>query len=85
MKDEMKQALLADLKSEFDDYLPYYDLMGCLPGITEARIKTLKDCRTRNGLDQISYFTQLPHGTLMVSAAGFREWVKRNFKKPLLI
>ena len=75
-----KQELLDSLKSEFDDYLDYYDLMECLPDITDAKIEALKNYRTRNGLSKFSYFTQHGKGTLMVSFSKFRLWYKNNFK-----
>jgi hypothetical protein len=74
-----KLDLLKDLKSEFDDYVDYFDLMECLPDITEAKINSLKENRTRNGLQEISYYVKR-EGTLMVSISGFRAWVKRSFK-----
>jgi hypothetical protein len=80
--DAMKKAeLLEALKNDFDDYIDYYDLMECLPDILEEKIDSLRRCRSRNGLDKISYYTHRDMGVLMVSASGFRRWVENDFRK----
>ena len=75
-----KRELLSQLKNEFDDYMDYFDLMECIPEITEEKVKALKRLRCRNGLSEFSYFTQRGRGVLMVSYSKFRMWYKNNFK-----
>ena len=79
MDAQKKSALLNALRDEFDDYIDYYDLMECLPDITETKIESLRSNRTRNGLSEISYYTKRK-GKLLVSCEGFRRWVASNFK-----
>ena len=83
MEPKRQSELLDRLRNEFDDYIDYYDLMECLPGISETKIKSLIDKRTKNGLQDFSFWTKSNRGTLLVSASKFEQWVKNNFK-PLL-
>ena len=79
MNKDAKAALLAELKDEFDDYIDYYDLMECLPGVEEGKVASLKAQRQKNGLSSFSYYCNAG-GTLMVSVSEFKAWVKRSFR-----
>lgn len=83
MESQRRSELLDKLRNKFDDYIDYYDLMECLPGLTETKVKSLIDKRTRNGLQDFSFWTTSKKGTLLVSASKFEQWVANNFK-PLL-
>ena len=80
MDAKRKSELLDRLRNEFDDYIDYYDLMECLPDMTEAKVENLKKRRQKNGLDEFSYYTHRNTGALMVSAAKFERWVSNNFR-----
>ena len=80
MEAKQELELLGKLRAKFDDYIDYYDLMDCLPGLTETKVKSLIDKRTRNGLVEFSFWTTSKKGTLLVSASKFEQWIENNFK-----
>ena len=79
MKAEKKRELLDSLKEKFDDYLDYYDLMECLPGVSEQSVARLKRHRQENGLGAFSHYTKRG-GTLLVSYSKFILWYENNFR-----
>lgn len=80
MDTKRKSELLSRIREEYDDYLDFYDLMECLPDITDAKRDNLKKRRQQNGLEEFSYYTHRNTGALMVSAAKFQRWVSNNFR-----
>ena len=80
MDAKQKQEFLNELKNEFDDYIDYYDLMECIPGIEEGKVESLKKQRMKNGLCAFSHYTNRRNGVLMVSASKFRLWYSNNFR-----
>lgn len=79
MDAKKKQELLSQLKNKFDDYIDYYDLMECLPGVSEQSVKRLKQFRNQNGLGAFSHYTERG-GTLLVSTSKFILWYENNFR-----
>ena len=77
---QKKQELLDSLKNEFDDYMDYYDLMECIPGISEEKIESLRLRRCENGLSEFSHYAKKGSGSMLVSFSKFRLWYKNNFR-----